>query len=192
MTHVSEHPAHPAAAMISDQPPPPPPPATNPPLEYARPMFVEIQRITQWWVWALMLIPMALALFVVVLFLARPQLRGALLLPVALSVTVMAMTLTMRLGVAVTSQQVIARFLLLRRRIAISEIASFRSITYGLRDFGGWGIKWARDGTLVLNISGNRAIRIKRRRGKSLILGTQRPDEFAAALQALGVPREPD
>jgi len=192
MTHVSEHPAHPAAAMISDQPPPPPPPATNPPLEYARPMFVEIQRITQWWVWALMLIPMALALFVVVLFLARPQLRGALLLPVALSVTVMAMTLTMRLGIAVTSQQVIARFFLLRRRIAISEIESFRAITYTLRDFGGWGIKWARDGSLVLNISGNRAIRLNRRSGKALILGTQRPDEFAAALEALGVPREPD
>ena len=80
----------------------------------------------------------------------------------------------------------------LRRRIAIAEIASFRALTYTLRDFGGWGIKWARDGSLVLNVSGNRAIRINRRRGKSLILGTKRPDEFAAALEGLGVPREPD
>ena len=139
-----------------------------------------------------MLIPMSASVVVVVIFISQPRSRGALLFPMMLSLTVPVMMATMRMSVVVTSEQVTARFFPLRRRISIAEIASFRAMTYTLRDFGGWGIKWARDGSLVLNVSGNRAIRINRRRGKSLILGTQRPDEFAAALEALGVPREPD
>jgi hypothetical protein len=186
---VNQQPAHPTATTISA---PPPPAATPQSLDYARPLFFESQRFSQWWVWALLLIPMSLSVVVAVMFLRQPRSRGALLFPMAISLVVPLMMATMRMSVVVTSERVTARFFPLRRRIAIAEIASFRALTYTLRDFGGWGIKWARDGSLVLNVSGNRAIRINRRRGKSLILGTQRPDEFAAALEGLGVPREPD
>jgi len=191
---VSDDSAHPAAAVSTGSPPLRPPPSIGRPLDYARPLFAESQTFNKWWLWVLLLIPGAVVLVTCIYFWTRFPVRraNALLFPLAVSLAAPAILMGMRMSVAVTSQSLAAKFFLLRRRIAIAEIASFRSITYGLRDFGGWGIKWARDGSLVLNVSGNRAIRINRRRGKSLILGTQRPEEFAAALEELGVVREPD
>jgi hypothetical protein len=190
---VSEHPPHPAAT-VTVQPPSSRPPPARQPLEYARPLFAESQAFSKRWVWVLLLLPAAVVLVTCIYFWSRFPLRraNALLFPLAVSLAAPALMMLIRMTVVVTGQSVTARFFPLRRRIAISEIASFRAITYTLRDFGGWGIKWAHDGSLVLNVSGNRAIRINRRRGKSLILGTQRPAEFAMALEELGVAREPD
>jgi hypothetical protein len=98
----------------------------------------------------------------------------------------------LRMSVVVTSQHLTARFvpLVVGSRSRTSP-RSACSLTRS-RDFGGWGIKWARDGTLVLNVSGNRAVRINRLKGKSLMLGTQRPMNSRTALTEMGVPREPD
>ena len=180
-------PASPASSAAS-------PPTATRAIDYARPVFVENQRFSKWWVWVLLLIPAAVVVVTCIYFLSRFPSRPAqaLLFPLAVSLAAPALMMLMRMNLVISGQAVVARFFPLRRRIEIAEIASFRVITYTIRDFGGWGIKWARDGTLVLNVSGNRAIRIHRRNGKSLILGTQRPDDFAAALAELGVPREAD
>jgi hypothetical protein len=166
------------------------------PIDYARPVFVENQRFTQWWVWVILMIPTVLAIGVLVYFAVRLSpwsYRLRSMLPaMALSLATPTLFFVLRMNVVLTGQRLTVRFFPIRRRIDVAEITSFRAITYTLRDFGGWGIKWARDRTLVLNVSGNRAIRINRRSGKSLILGTQRPEEFAAALMELGVRREPD
>jgi len=165
-------------------------------IEYARTLFAEQQRFTQWWLWVMLSLPVALSIGFSAYFLAHLSIFSRrlhlLLMVMSLSFITPILFFGLRMSVVVTSQHLTARFVPLRRRIAISDIASFRVLTYTIRDFGGWGIKWARDGTLVLNVSGNRAVRINRRKGKSLILGTQRPDEFAAALTEMGVPREPD
>jgi hypothetical protein len=195
---VSEQPAHPAAAAAAAVSTPPPTlrPPTQKPLDYARPLFVENQQFTQWYVWAMLLLPAAVAIALIGFFLSRLSLWSRqlhVLLPaMALPLAMPALFFVLRMNVVMTGQRLIVRFFPIRRRIELSEMASFRAITYTIKDFGGWGIKWARDRSLVLNVSGNRAIRINRRTGKSLILGTQRPDEFAAALEELGVPREPD
>ena len=166
------------------------------PIDYARPRFIENQRFTQWWVWAVMIVPALIAVGTIIYFVAKLSLFSArlhmLLLTLAIPLAVPALFFVMRLNIVLTSQHLTARFFPMRRRIELSDMTSFRAITYTLRDFGGWGIKWARDGSLVLNVSGNRAIRINRRSGKSLILGTQRADDFAAALEELGITREPD
>ena len=176
--------------------PPPPPSSASPPIDYARPIFVENQRFTQWWLWVVLLVPVAISLGTMAFFLSRVSvwsrqlhvLMAALALPLATPV----LFLAMRMNVVLTGQRLTARFFPIRRRIEIVDVTSFRVLTYTIGDFGGWGIKWARDRSMVMSVSGNRAIRVNRRTGKSLILGTQRPDDFAAALQELGVTREPD
>jgi hypothetical protein len=195
---VSDDPVHPAATLSASSPTSGSPTSGSPParrpLDYARPLFAESQAFTKWRIWVLLLIPAAVVLVTFIYVWTRFPLRrsNALLFPLGISLAAPALLMLMRMSVVVTSESLTARFFPLRRRIAIADIASFRAITYTLRDFGGWGIKWARDRSLVLNVSGNRAMRINRRRGKSLILGTQRPEEFAAALEELGVAREAD
>jgi hypothetical protein len=167
-----------------------------PPIDYARPRFVENQRFTQWYLWVILLVPVAISIGMMAFFLSRVSIWSrqlhVLLVALALPLATPILFLVMRMNVVLTGERLTVRFFPVRRRIDLADIASFRVITYSVRDFGGWGMKWARDGAMVLNVSGNRAIRIDRRSGKSLIIGTQRADDFAAALEELGVAREAD
>lgn len=73
---------------------------------------------------------------------------------------------------------------------APSEMASVASVTYHpLREFGGWGTRWGRGGDRAYNVSGNRGVEVIDRSGRRWVIGSRRPDELAAAIAALGVPR---
>lgn len=50
-----------------------------------------------------------------------------------------------------------------------------------LAEYGGWGIKYGRSGK-AYNISGNRGVQLVLRSGKRILLGSQRADELAAAI----------
>lgn len=71
---------------------------------------------------------------------------------------------------------------LYRRRIALREIASAEAVTYSpLAEYGGWGIRgWGKD--TALNARGNRGVRLTLRDGRRVLIGSQRPDDLAAAL----------
>lgn len=77
-----------------------------------------------------------------------------------------------------------ALFPLYRRRIPLAEIARAEAVTYSpLADYGGWGIRWGRNGAAV-NARGCRGVLLTLRCGKRLLIGSQRPDALAAALTA--------
>jgi hypothetical protein len=50
-----------------------------------------------------------------------------------------------------------------------------------LREYGGWGIKWGFSGK-AYNVSGNQGVQIKFQNGRRLLIGTQKPEEFAQAI----------
>jgi hypothetical protein len=55
-------------------------------------------------------------------------------------------------------------------------------------EYGGWGIRSSRAGK-AYNVSGNRGVQLELRNGRRLLIGSQRADELAAAIQARGVPQ---
>jgi hypothetical protein len=59
------------------------------------------------------------------------------------------------------------------------EVVSYRPIA----DYGGWGIRRGRDGERVLNARGNRGVRLDLSDGTRLLIGSQRPEALAAALE---------
>jgi hypothetical protein len=68
--------------------------------------------------------------------------------------------------------------------ISLDQIQSVEPIQYRpLTDCGGWGIRTSREGERVLNARGELAVRITLNDGSRILLGTQRPDELAAALR---------
>lgn len=72
-----------------------------------------------------------------------------------------------------------------RKVIPVAEITSLEVVRYRpIRDCGGWGIRIGRDGERVLNARGDRGVRILLRDGTRLLIGSQRPDELARALEA--------
>lgn len=79
-----------------------------------------------------------------------------------------------------------------RRTIPLAGIDAAEPVRYDpLADVGGWGIKWSRRFGRVYNLVGDRAVWITGVRepgsgeaGASYLIGTQRPEELAAAILA--------
>jgi hypothetical protein len=69
------------------------------------------------------------------------------------------------------------------RRVPWTAIESVESVDYRpLREYGGWGIRW-RPGALAYNVSGSRGVSLSRPGDRDLLIGSQRPDELAAAIR---------
>ena len=73
---------------------------------------------------------------------------------------------------------------LVRRTVLFGNIVSCEVRAYRpMREYGGWGVKYGRAGK-AYNVSGNRGVQLKLTSGKGLLLGSQRPEELAQAIQA--------
>lgn len=67
--------------------------------------------------------------------------------------------------------------------VPLGDILRAEAVTYNWIDHGGWGWRSSKRDGRVLTLLGDRAIKLETRRRKYLI-GTQRPEEFLAALVA--------
>lgn len=126
-----------------------------------------------------------LAGFAVVCF-AVPALalgRHAGFIILALGVTVVAALLFCSLTIEVSATDLQFRFGVgvIRRRISITEIESWQETRTSI--FFGWGIHLTPRGWLY-NVYGFSALEIVLRNGKRIILGTDEPSLFSAALDA--------
>lgn len=149
--------------------------------------FKETQKITQWWVWAILLAAMGLVLggivqevmtraLSMVEFLQNPELWASTL--ILLLVLVFFYLFTLRTEVGPEGIR-IRYFPLWRTTIPWEEVASAEIIQYG---FVGYGIRLSfRYGT-VYNAQGNRGLQIVKKNGSKILLGTQRPAELKAAV----------
>jgi hypothetical protein len=73
------------------------------------------------------------------------------------------------------------------RKITLEGLVKYEVRTYNpIRDYGGWGIRWGSKGK-AYNVSGNRGVYLEFSDGKRLLIGSQKPEKFAEALDlALG------
>jgi hypothetical protein len=58
------------------------------------------------------------------------------------------------------------------------EVITYRPII----DYGGWGVRFGRKG-MAYNVSGNIGLLISRKNGKTILIGTQKPDEMKEKLE---------
>ncbi|MGC9946677.1 MAG: hypothetical protein ABSF64_09955 [Bryobacteraceae bacterium] len=70
------------------------------------------------------------------------------------------------------------------RTIPWDQIRGVETRTYRpIRDFGGWGVRWAARG-IVYHARGNRGARLVLASGERVLIGSQRPDELVRAIAA--------
>lgn len=68
------------------------------------------------------------------------------------------------------------------RRVPLSEIKSAKTISYDPeRDYGGYGIRTTRSGTVYI-AGGNRGVRLELAKGGTVVIGSERPEELASAI----------
>jgi hypothetical protein len=94
---------------------------------------------------------------------------------------------SVRLITEVRSDAIYLRFFPLHlsfHKIAFEELQSFEVRKYNaLREYGGWGIRYGPQGK-AYNVGGNRGVQLVLQDGKRILIGSQRPEEFLAALQS--------
>jgi hypothetical protein len=74
------------------------------------------------------------------------------------------------------------------RRVPLDRILSVETITHDIaRDYGGYGFRSTRDGKAYV-AAGSRGVRVTLAGGEKLVVGSQRPDELAAALSDSAIP----
>jgi len=71
-----------------------------------------------------------------------------------------------------------------RRFVPIGTVCRIEVVTYRpIADFGFWGICSGRDGERALIARGNRGVRLELNDGTKLLIGSQRPEALARALE---------
>ncbi len=70
-----------------------------------------------------------------------------------------------------------------RRFVPIESVRSVDVVSYRpIADYGFWGIRSGRDGERALIARGNRGVRIELKDGSKLLIGSQRPELLAEAI----------
>ena len=92
--------------------------------------------------------------------------------------------LSARLNAEVRSDGLYVRFFPRKwKPIPYESIASFQARTYkAIREYGGWGIRWGREGKAYI-VSGNEGLQLLLNDGRKVLIGSQRPQELEAAVR---------
>lgn len=70
------------------------------------------------------------------------------------------------------------------QKIDLNNVINMEIVTYRpLREYGGYGIRYGAGGK-AYNVYGNRGVKLTYRGGKILMIGSQRPEELAGALES--------
>jgi hypothetical protein len=90
-----------------------------------------------------------------------------------------------RMATELTSAELRVRFgwlPLFGEVVPFLHILGCEAVTYRPLDYGGWGLRGSWRGGGALNARGDRGVRLALDNGKSLIIGSQRPDALAEAI----------
>ncbi len=174
--------------MLHDTPTPAPAPdQTQAPAPPAEPRFTETQRLAQNRLARVVLL--CTSIITGLIFLAigftSPQPVWTTLIPawVGIAVVMPAALTRLKMRTEVTDSELIVRWApFYRKRIPLGDIELGEPVRYRpISDAGGWGIKHSRKFGLVLNVFGDRGVKVTAA-NKRLLIGSQRPDELASAI----------
>ncbi len=91
------------------------------------------------------------------------------------------------LRISVTKGEVYVQYGLFGPKIAVDDIEHCAAVDYDWMKYGGWGIRFGRDGSVAYNMMGDkgRAVEIRYRKGKrtkKVLVASPDPERLAAAI----------
>ncbi|MEA3335302.1 MAG: DUF6141 family protein [Chloroflexota bacterium] len=155
--------------------------------------YHEDQKFTQWWIWLLVYGISALMWwgFVEQIILGKPWgskpapdwMMWLLWLFIGIGLPLLFHRL--KLVTEVSENSLHIRYPpITSRDIPLADIQSFEARSYDpIREYGGWGIRGWRGSGVAYTTSGNQGVELTLQDGKSVMVGSQRAEELAAALE---------
>jgi hypothetical protein len=165
----------------------------------SRLLFREAQGFTQRWLWIAMWITelAVLAAFGLIVFMHAAGMTGQRfgvtpIIHIAIASVVLAAVMVLLyktcLLTEVRDTGLFVRFFPFHfsfHAIPLQDVKGFRAVTYRpIKEYGGWGIRYGISGK-AYTVAGNRGVRLEFHSGKSLLIGSQRPEELEAALREI-------
>lgn len=72
-----------------------------------------------------------------------------------------------------------------RKTVDLADVERCEPTTYRpLVHYGGWGWRWSPSRGWAYTMRGNRGVMVHRRGGKAFLVGSQRPEQLAAAIES--------
>lgn len=156
--------------------------------------FREEQRFNQWWLWLLVLVPTAMVWYGAIQQLIFGKAfgdnptsdTGMSIILVLFGVLLPLFMYFLKLVTEVRQDGLYVRFYpfhLSFRRYPYESINSYKVREYSpLKEYGGWGIRYGLKG-MAYNVSGNLGVQLEFKGGKSLLIGSQKPEELVRYMQ---------
>jgi hypothetical protein len=156
--------------------------------------YREVQHFHQVWLWILVLCISLLAIYAGVqqLILGKPFGSnpapdvGLIIIVVIFGLGLPAFFFMTNLTTEVRSDGLYIRFFpfhLSSHKIAWEKLRRYEVRTYSaLKEYGGWGIRYGSKGK-AYNVKGNHGVQLELSNGQKVLIGSQRPEELAQAIE---------
>lgn len=146
-------------------------------------MYYEVQYFP-WWVYLILLI--ALVVVLVTWFFLRGNSVSNVGLAVVGGLLVMAMA-TLRMTTSIEDQSLTVSFgwvPVLEKTILLSDIQEVQACSYHpLKQFGGWGWRYGRDGTHALTAKGTQGVCFRLQDGRKFVVGSSNNRKFVDTMR---------
>lgn len=160
-------------------------------------LFEEEQRIPRAWLWLLVPILSAgsLAAILAMVFAEGERSVGRVIGVVSVltvtNVVVLTLMLKLRLVVEVDRRAIRVRMPpLVDRRLRLEDVTAWEAREYRpIREYGGWGIRYSLRNGRAYNMSGRYGVQLVMANGKRILIGSQRAEELAEAIDKAKSPR---
>lgn len=159
-----------------------------------RVVFREVQRMRQWWVWGMICVVAAFAWygFVKQIVLGEPfgtQPVSDVVMGIIWIVTGMGLPVFawgFRLVTTVDDRGIHVQLPLFgQHSISHGDLKRFEIRRYRpIAEYWGWGVRWSWRHGLAYTMMGDRGVQCELTSGKRILIGTQQPDDFVAAIRS--------
>jgi hypothetical protein len=164
-------------------------------LEIKNPViFREVQRFSQVWIWALVLLVAGIAWFGFIRQIIFKQQFGnnpapdsvMIIIWILFGMGLPAFFHSLKLITEVRENGLYIKFFLLHRRFQkfdFHNLNSYEVTTYSpLKEYGGWGIRYGTKGK-AYNVKGNKGLLLNLKNGSNTLIGSQKPELLFEALE---------
>ena len=155
-------------------------------------MYSETQRARQWWIWLLVAVGV---LFVAWMFTEQillghpvgnnPAPDGVVwLITILVGIGMPLLAYSVHLTTEIRSDRLVVRLVpVWRRTIMFGDIVNCAPCTYHpILHYGGWGVRYGIGQGMCYTLYGHLGVRVELNNGKRVLIGSQRPEELAAAI----------
>lgn len=161
-------------------------------------LFAEKQKFRQWWLWVILLAVNGLLLFGVFKqviggqqFGDNPMSNTGLLFTAGLTLLLTILFINFRLETQIRKEGIYVKFFpfhLSFRQYTWNKISkSFVRKYNPISEYGGWGLRLGLFGKgRAFNVSGDKGLQLEFSDNKSLLIGTNKPDELTETLKKIG------